>query len=122
MISEIMTDPFGTNYPPTLLAAAELLRTIMRCCWPRITDYSNEIIRTLTVCFLNVEDEDNFPGGKTSQEELRSALTQTAEVLSAILDVNDISLSDTISPLIETEPLLSSLFITKKSHLGVART
>lgn len=122
MTSDIMTDPFGTNYPPTLLAAAELLQAIMRCCWPRMISYSNEIIRTLTVCFLNIDDEDSFPGGETRRKEVQLALLQTTEILSVVMKAHDVSLSDIVAPLVQKEPVLDALFTPSRIQSGYVRS
>ncbi|KAF7523879.1 hypothetical protein G7054_g11619 [Neopestalotiopsis clavispora] len=110
MVAEIMTEPFGTKYPPSLLAANQLIQTIMRCCWPRIGGYGTEIIRILTTCYLNVEDEDSFPSGSPSKGDLKNALSKTAQILARILEGEKVSLSETVSPLVEKEPLLAELF------------
>lgn len=110
MVAEIMTEPFGTNYPPSLLAANQLIQTIMRCCWPRIGGYGTEIIRILTTCYLNVEDEDSFPSGSPCKGDLKNALSKTAQILARILESEKVSLSETVSPLVEKEPLLAELF------------
>ncbi|KAK6075974.1 poly polymerase protein [Seiridium cupressi] len=122
MISGIMTEPFGTKYPPALLAANELLQTIMRCCWPRISGYATEIVQMLTVCYLNIEDEDAFPSGSPSRQELKSALSSTAEILVTILRTGDNSLSEIISPLVEKEPLLKALFTPMKTRSADSQT
>jgi hypothetical protein len=111
MVSAIATDPFGTKHPPALLAAIRLLQAIMRCCWPRISTYSTEIINILTMCYLNIEDEDAYPAGAPSKDELKSQLIRTAEVLSAIMTSENCSLAQTTAILVEKEPLLQKLFI-----------
>ncbi|KAH8202972.1 hypothetical protein TruAng_002806 [Truncatella angustata] len=116
MASEIMTEPFGTKYPPALLAANQLLQATMRCCWPRIGGYHTEIIRTLANCYLNIEDEDTYPSGSPSQEDLKAALSQTSAILAAILKSGDTPLSEVVSPLIEKEPRLKPLFLPTKIH------
>lgn len=116
MISEIMTDPFGTKYPPAVLEANELLRTILRCCWPRIPSYCNDIIKILTVCWLNVEDEDSLPNNSTGRDKLRSELNTTATVLSAIMRAQEPNLAERVSPLIEKEPLLGALFTPGRTN------
>lgn len=110
MVSAIATDPFGTKYTPALLAAIELLQAIMRCCWPRIGAYRTEIINILTMCYLNIEDEDDYPAGAPSKEEICLQLTRTGEILSAIMASEDGSLAQTVMPLVEKEPLLGRLF------------
>ncbi|KAK8060605.1 hypothetical protein PG996_010535, partial [Apiospora saccharicola] len=123
MISEIMTNPFGTKHTPSLLAAIQLLQAVLRCCWPRISGYQNEIIRMLTVCWLNIADEDDWATSDNTaptKEDLEAQLTKTAAMLSSIIrnnsqddqdrDQPSIVLDDLVSPLIKKEPLLAPLF------------
>ncbi|KAH8681612.1 hypothetical protein BX600DRAFT_28060 [Xylariales sp. PMI_506] len=116
MIDEITTDPFGTKHPPALFAAIRLLQAIMRCCWPRVDAYCNEIIKILTVCYLNVEDEDGFLGDVPGRGEIKSQLARTADVLSAIMTSKGRDLAQTVSPLLEKEPLLGELFQAPGAH------
>ncbi|ETS83339.1 hypothetical protein PFICI_05215 [Pestalotiopsis fici W106-1] len=120
MVAEIMTEPFGTKYPPALLAANQLIQTIMRCCWPRIGCYGTEIIRILTTCYLHIEDEDSFPSGSPSKEDLKTALSKTTGILAKILENEMVLLSETVSPLVEKEPLLADLFTSAKIHPSAA--
>ncbi|KAK8128712.1 hypothetical protein PG984_009820 [Apiospora sp. TS-2023a] len=126
MISEIMTNPFGTKHTPSLLAAIQLLQAVLRCCWPRISGYQNEIIRILTVCWLNIADEDDWATSDNTaptKEVLEVELTKTAAMLSSIIrnnsqedqdqDRSSIVLDDLVSPLIKKEPLLAPLFASQ---------
>lgn len=110
MISDVMTDPFAINYPPALLAAAKLLQSTMRCCWPRVSVYCNDIVKTLTICWLNVEEEEDFPTESITKEDLETNLVQAAKILSAIMKADEVDLLDRVSPLIKKKPLLGSLF------------
>ncbi|KAI0177787.1 hypothetical protein BJ166DRAFT_31434 [Pestalotiopsis sp. NC0098] len=120
MVTEIMTEPFGTKYPPALLAANRLIQTIMRCCWPRISGYSTDIIHILTTCYLNIEDEDSFPNEPPSKQTLKAEMSKTAQILAKILESEKASLSETVSPLVEKEPLLADLFKPTQVQLGAA--
>ncbi|KAI1205859.1 uncharacterized protein F4807DRAFT_254634 [Annulohypoxylon truncatum] len=110
MVSEIMTDPFGTKHPPTLASATQLLQAILRNCWPRIPHYCNEIIKILMLCWLNIEDEDSFPDTNPVANDLKAGLTKTADMLSAITKASNVDLQDRVGVLIEKEPQLSKLF------------
>lgn len=121
MISGIMTNPFETKHPQSVLAATQLLQAILRCCWPRISAYRNEIIRALTVCWLNIADEDTWPtSDKTAptKQELETQLIKAAALLSSVIrndaqagqDQPGTMLDDLVSPLVKKEPLLAPLF------------
>ncbi|XDG09944.1 hypothetical protein ABKA04_009559 [Annulohypoxylon sp. FPYF3050] len=110
MVSEVMTDPFGTKHPPTLTSAIQLLQAILRNCWPRIPHYCNEIVKTLMLCWLNIEDEDSFPDSSPVANDLKAGLTQTADMLSAVMKASQGDLQDRVGVLIEKEPQLRNLF------------
>ncbi|KAI0148257.1 hypothetical protein F4776DRAFT_660429 [Hypoxylon sp. NC0597] len=110
MITEIMTDPFGTKYPPTLISATKLLQTILRTCWPRIPYYCNEIIRILMLCWLNIEDEESFSDNSSIANDLKAGLTKIADMLTAVMKAAKVDLRERVGPLIEKEPQLSKLF------------
>ncbi|KAI1763161.1 hypothetical protein GGR53DRAFT_521153 [Hypoxylon sp. FL1150] len=110
MASEILTDPFGTKHPPTLLSAVQLLQAMLRKCWPRIPHYCNEILKALTLSWLNIKDEDSFHSDDLTVSELKSELVKSADMLSAIMKATRSDLSERVNPLIEKEPELSKLF------------
>ncbi|OTA97447.1 hypothetical protein M434DRAFT_275359 [Hypoxylon sp. CO27-5] len=110
MITEIMTDPFGTKYPPTLISATKLLQAILRTCWPRIPYYCNEIIKILMLCWLNIEDEESFSDDSSITNDLKAGLTKTADMLTAVMKAAKVDLKERVEPLIEKEPQLSKLF------------
>ncbi|KAI3329249.1 hypothetical protein HD806DRAFT_530646 [Xylariaceae sp. AK1471] len=110
MISEILTDPFGTKYPPTLLSTTRLLQAVLQTCWPRMPHYCNEITKTMMLCWLNIEDEDSFSPSEPTKAELKQQLIKTIEVLSAIMIAAKLDMSDRVSPLVAKEPQLRSLF------------
>lgn len=111
MVTEIITEPFGTQYLPGLASAVRLLHAILRTCWPRIPHYSNEIIKAMMVCWLNVE-EDSFPtdDGGPGAAELEAELTKAADMLAAVMTAADMDMDERVMPLIKTEPQLGKLF------------
>ncbi|KAK6953908.1 hypothetical protein Daesc_003870 [Daldinia eschscholtzii] len=111
MLSEIMTDPFGTKHPPTLVSGTKLLQTILLNCWPRIPYYCNEIVKMLMLCWLNIEDEESFARGSPTAHELKSKLSQTATMLSAIMKAANVNFRERVDPLVEREPRLGKLFL-----------
>ncbi|RYP25512.1 hypothetical protein DL768_011476 [Monosporascus sp. mg162] len=112
--AEIMTDPFATQHPPSLLSAIRLLQAILSTCWPRIPHYCNEIIKALMLCWLNIEEEDAFPDGDLSPASLKSELTKAADMLSAVMQAAKMDMEERVAPLVEKEPQLRELF--KISH------
>ncbi|KAI0974352.1 hypothetical protein F4678DRAFT_372315 [Xylaria arbuscula] len=115
MISEILVDPFGTNYPPILLSATRLLQAILQTCWPRIPHYCNEIIKIVMLSWLNIEDEDSFPSNKLTKIEIQQQLIKTVEILSAIMTAAKLDMSDRVCPLVAKDPQLRTLFTSCKA-------
>ncbi|KAI1299152.1 hypothetical protein F5Y03DRAFT_397773 [Xylaria venustula] len=116
MVSEILLDPFGTNYPPVLLSATRLLQAILQTCWPRIPNYCNEIIKIVMLCWLNIEDEDSSPSNKLIKTEIQQQLIRTVEMLSAIMTAAKLDMSDRVSLLVAKDPQLRSLFTSCKKE------
>ncbi|KAI2638132.1 hypothetical protein GGS21DRAFT_488835 [Xylaria nigripes] len=113
MVSEILADPFGTKYPPALLSATQLLQAILQTCWPRVPHYCNEIIKMTMLCWLNIEDEDDFPtNGKPTKAEIKLQLTRTIEILSAIMTAAKLDISEQVDLLVAKNQQLRPLFTT----------
>ncbi|RYC62528.1 hypothetical protein CHU98_g3687 [Xylaria longipes] len=108
---EILVDPFGTQYPPTLLSAIHLLQAVLRTCWPRVPHYCNEIIKIAMLSWLNIEDDDSFSNNEPTKTELKQQLTKTVEALSAITTAAKLDMSERVRPLVAKDPQLRSLFI-----------
>ncbi|TGJ82572.1 hypothetical protein E0Z10_g6190 [Xylaria hypoxylon] len=115
MISEVLVDPFGTQYPPILLSATRLLQAVLQTCWPRIPHYCNEIIKIAMLSWLNIEDEDSFPPHKPTKAELKQQLTRTVEILSAVMAAAKLDMSDRVHPLVAQDPQLRSLFTSREA-------
>ncbi|KAI1322309.1 hypothetical protein F5Y16DRAFT_43428 [Xylariaceae sp. FL0255] len=111
IISEVLTDPFGTNYPAALLSATYLLQAILRNCWPRMSHYSSEVIRVVMVCWLHIQDEgiSSTTEGQPTGAELETELRKIIEMLSAITKVAEIDMAERVEPLIAKEPSLRAL-------------
>lgn len=117
MISDILIDPFGTEHPPALRAATKLLQTIMRCCWPRVPNYCNAILKMLAICWLHTEDDDDYRSPLAGKLELREQLTRAAAMLCAIMGASDADTSfyDLVAPLVQKEPSLKGLLSVPSS-------
>lgn len=116
MVSEILTDPFGTKHPPTLSSAILLLQAILRACWPRIPRYCNEIVKMLMLSWLNIADEESFQPDDDNANALKAKLAETADMLSAVMKAAHVDLSERVMPLIEKEPQLDNLFNRNKNY------
>ncbi|KAI1801820.1 hypothetical protein F4811DRAFT_435080 [Daldinia bambusicola] len=110
LLSEIMTDPFGTKHPPTLVSSTKLLQAVLQNCWPRIPHYCDEIVKMLMLSWLNVDDEESLARDGAAADELRPGLAQTATMLSAVMNAANVDLEERVGPLVEKDPRLGKLF------------
>ncbi|KAI1818344.1 hypothetical protein GGS20DRAFT_581455 [Poronia punctata] len=110
LVTEILTDPFGTKYPQALLSATLLLQEVLQTCWPRAQHYCNVVIRCIMICWLNIEDDDSLTTDKRTEAQLKQHLARVAETLFAIMAAAKLDISDRLSPLVGKEPRLRSLF------------
>ncbi|KAI1098162.1 hypothetical protein F4804DRAFT_136679 [Jackrogersella minutella] len=115
MACEIMTDPFGPKDLGGLASATILLQSILRNCWPRIPHYCDEVIKILMLCWLNIEDEEWSSDDMTSVNGLKGLLTESADMLSAIMKAAQLDFNERVGPLIKIEPQLSKLFRERNS-------
>jgi hypothetical protein len=111
MLSTIMTDPFATAAPATLISSMKALQSVLANCWPRIpkTPWQDEIINDLVLCWLNLID-DKSTHLNSVQADIERELVKSADVLAAVLEAGDVELSTVVAPLIAKEPLLGRLF------------
>ncbi|KAI0438800.1 hypothetical protein F4803DRAFT_81694 [Xylaria telfairii] len=117
MISEILIDPFGTQYPPTLLSAIHLLQAVLQTCWPRVPHYCNEIIKIAMLSWLNIED-DSSSTKESTKVELKQQLIRTIEALSAIMTAAKLEMSERVRPLVAKDPQLRCLFTSCEVKRG----
>lgn len=57
IISEILTAPFATAYPPLLKAALGVLKAVVVNGWPRVGYHRGEILQGLIVCWCRIDEE-----------------------------------------------------------------
>ncbi|RSM07981.1 hypothetical protein CEP52_004916 [Fusarium oligoseptatum] len=115
MISTIMTDPFATAHPPTVITATQALNTIIANCWPRIqeTEHAEQIIRILSLCWLNVAEESQSNSTQIPEadvEILSQELVRTSKILQAIWAEDDSKRPRRLDEVLEKEPRLAKLF------------
>lgn len=67
ILSDTLTNPFGTSYLPLIVAAVEATRTMILNAWPRISGWRGEILNAIGVCWVNIWDDERegtLGGGK----------------------------------------------------------
>ncbi|KAI0482105.1 hypothetical protein GGR56DRAFT_670024 [Xylariaceae sp. FL0804] len=123
MLSEILTDPFGPQHPPTLLSAARLLRAVLAACWPRVPRHCAAVTEMLMLCWLNVDDEDEdddddslTPTTTTTDptsrtKKLKAELARAAAMLAAIMQAaGEDYQAAYVGPLVKRAPALRGVF------------
>ena len=85
LLSNTLSHPFATAYPPLLLAALQALEAILKFDWPRVAYHRGEILRGLVTCWLKVEEEDQQ---RNELEDVRTMIQQDLDLLTAVLTRN----------------------------------
>lgn len=83
LLSEIFTNPFATAYPPLLLAALHVIRSVIIHCWPRIAHHRIEIIKGLGFCWCKILEDDKERSSDISQ--IQTEVKNSVRLLTAVL-------------------------------------
>ncbi|KAG8417842.1 hypothetical protein J3458_005301 [Metarhizium acridum] len=83
VIESVMCDPFGADHPGVLTSAAEALIVIITNCWPRISNTKRveQILRILSVCWLNMNNEASQSTHEGSMPLFKSRILQAAALV-----------------------------------------
>lgn len=90
VIESVICDPFGADHPGVLTSAAEALIVIMTNCWPRISNTKRveQILRILSVCWLNMNNEASQSIHEGSMPVLKSRILQAAGLVRFFAQTN----------------------------------
>ncbi|KAM0548481.1 hypothetical protein ACHAPJ_009804 [Fusarium lateritium] len=115
MVSSVMTDPFATSYPPTLIAATQTLGVIITNGWPRIreAEHMEHVVRILSLCWLNVSEEIESSASRPHGDDAKALsknLLHTAKILQALWAEDGSKRPTKLNEALEKEPRLSELF------------
>lgn len=70
----------SVGHPPLLFADIEAIQTVIRTCWPRMTKWKGEVLKGLTLCWLQADELESGDA-----QMLRQGLRDTARLLHAAL-------------------------------------
>lgn len=56
MLADILSNPFGQAYPPTLLAGTKAIQCLVLNGWPRMIVNRGEVLRGITRCWIQVHE------------------------------------------------------------------
>ncbi|KAI9874184.1 MAG: hypothetical protein M1830_010096 [Pleopsidium flavum] len=104
LLSEILAAPFGTAYPPLLLAAVKAIQAILVNCWPRIAIYRGEILRGLTTCWCRLLED-----GSEGLDSVSAAIKDAIKLLTAAFG-NAVDAKADYGSLVDSDERLSFLF------------
>ena len=82
MLSQILSSPFATAYPPLIEVSVRALRTVVVNIWPRVAYHRGEILEGLLCCWGRLHDE----AAQTADlQSIKSNIEQTVRMVTAIL-------------------------------------
>ncbi|KAI9780234.1 MAG: hypothetical protein M1839_006794 [Geoglossum umbratile] len=106
LLSDILSDPFGTAYPPLLAAAIQTLHTIILTGQPRIAAHRAEVLRGLAFCWLGLTDDE--PKVQNSYE-LKKGLKDAVKLLIAAVQ-SEVDINADIKSLVHSDGRLTEFF------------
>jgi hypothetical protein len=87
-----------------------MLLSIAVNCWPQVSrKYTEEIIRIIALCWLNVQDDDSKSVSDT-RGEVEAALRKIAKLMVSMRHENQEALPEPLSLLLDKEPKLYDIF------------
>ncbi|KAH0547627.1 hypothetical protein FGG08_000116 [Glutinoglossum americanum] len=107
LLSDVLSEPFGTAHPPLLIATIQTMQTIILTDWPRMPVHRAEVLRGLTFCWLRlVEDGPKVPSFYDLKQELRDAV----KLLKAAVR-NEVDIDADIKLILQSDGRLAELLI-----------
>lgn len=106
MLSSILTNPFGTAYPPLLLQATQALQALVLNAWPRMGVHVGDVLKCVCVPYLRVAEEG---AGVEALGNVRTELKRVVEMLRAAVK-GQCDFEAEVSKLVEADARLEELF------------
>nr|POE71933.1 uncharacterized protein CFP56_11809 [Quercus suber] len=88
MLSDTLTHPLASAYMPLLANAAKAMQAVILNAWPRMKGYRGEVLRGLTICWLNLQDVDDDQAAQELRSDLKVAVQMLRVVLKADQEVD----------------------------------
>ena len=87
LLSDMLSAPFATAYPPLLQVALQAVETIIVTDWPRMAYHRGEVLKGLVLCWCRIEDEKDCPAElKIVQRQIKHSVKLLTAVLKRELD------------------------------------
>ena len=84
LLSAVLSNPFGTAYPPLLLAALQAIQSVTIIDWSRIEYHGSEILRSLIICWLQTLQDDDA-ARPSSLGQVKVEIKHSVRLLTAVL-------------------------------------
>lgn len=109
MLSQILSAPFATAYPPLLEASVHAMDAVIVHVWPRVAYHRGEILEGLIICWCRIQGEEEE---RQSTELLRiqTNIHRTVKLVTAILKP-DVNVLEEYQTLIDADRRLQNLLI-----------
>ena len=104
MLTDILTNPFGTAHAPSLLSAAKAMQSVILNGWPRMPTHRGEVLKALTLCWLQIHDTTDEALAQV-RDELRTTVAMLRIAVKADCDIDT-----DFAALIEADDRLEPLF------------
>ena len=113
LLSDVLAAPFGTAYPPLLIAAAKALQAIILTCWPRMAAYRGEILRGLVICWCRIAED-----GSDILQSVMAAIKETVNLLT-VATVSTVDIRADYQHLVSSDSRLADLFPATNQALKI---
>jgi len=104
MLSQVLTNPFSSLHSSSLLAGIKAMQSVILNGWPRMTANRAEVLKTLTLCWLQCEDSSAM-----NMDQIKGELTITVQMLRQATEDNCDFDAD-VEALVAADNRLGSLF------------
>lgn len=107
LLSQIMSAPFATAYPPLIDASINAVEAVLVNVWPRVAYHRGEILQGLVICWCRIEAEG------MNSKDLQRIQTNIQRIVNLITEIlkKDLEVADEYQILINSDGRLRDLFI-----------
>lgn len=88
LLSETLSQPFASSYPPLLSASAQTLQAIIANSWPRVWRWRADVLGAVCTAWENVcEEEGRWKEGDEISQQLKSVKRELKVVVDMVVSV-----------------------------------
>lgn len=108
LLSDILSGPFATAYPPLLQTSLQAIQILVVIIWPRVKHHRLKLLEGLAICWLNIEDE---AVQSECLHRIQANIKYTVKLVTSVLRVNS-SVAADYRRLIDCDSRLQNLLET----------